>query len=150
MKTITNPEVKNEIISRIKKLVPESKAGWGKMNAHQAVCHLSDQMRDLYGIRPVKYEGNFFMHWVVRPVLSRLPKWPGGVFPAAADYDQQKKGTAPVSFEKDKEELLKFFDGLRLDKMELPFHPAFGKLNTEQYARIIYQHFDHHLRQFGV
>jgi hypothetical protein len=40
----------------------------------------------------------------------------GGIFPAAAEYDQQKKGTTPVSFEKDKEELLKFLMGSGLTK----------------------------------
>jgi hypothetical protein len=150
MKTVTDPAIRSEIISRIKKLGAGNKANWGKMNVHQAVCHLSDQMKDLHGIRPVKYQGNIILRWIVRPVISRLSKWPTGVFPASPDYDQQKKGTAPVSFEKDKEELLKLFDQLQLDKAELPLHPAFGRLTAEQYARIIYQHFDHHLRQFGV
>jgi hypothetical protein len=150
MKNINDPHVKSEIISRIKKLEPTAKGLWGKMNVHQAVCHLSDQMRDLHGMRPVQYEGNFITRWIVRPLISRLSKWPEGAFPASPKYDQQKEGTAPVIFEKDKEELLRLFDKLRLDEEKLLMHPAFGKLNAHQYARIVYQHFDHHLRQFGV
>jgi hypothetical protein len=150
MKNINDPVVKTEIASRIKKLEPTAKGLWGKMNVHQAVCHLSDQMKDLHGIRPVKYEGNFILRWVVRPLISRLSKWPRAVFPASSAYDQQKQGTTPVSFEKDKQELLQLFDQLRLDKTDLPQHPAFGKLSAGQYGRIVYQHFDHHLRQFGV
>jgi hypothetical protein len=54
MKTVTDPAIRSEIISRIKKLGAGNKANWGKMNVHQAVCHLSDQMKDLHGIRPVQ------------------------------------------------------------------------------------------------
>jgi len=45
MKNIINPQDKAEIIARIQKLTPESKALWGKMNAGGAMCHLNDQLR---------------------------------------------------------------------------------------------------------
>jgi hypothetical protein len=29
-------------------------------------------------------------------------------------------------------------------------HPAFGAISGKDYGTLIYRHFDHHLRQFGV
>ncbi|WP_424351099.1 DUF1569 domain-containing protein [Lutimonas sp.] len=28
-------------------------------------------------------------------------------------------------------------------------HPFFGELNREEWARLVYKHLDHHLKQFG-
>ena len=152
MKNISNRENKKEIIERIKKVNPSSRALWGKMNAHQAICHLSDQLRDLHGTRPVKYQGNIFLRLVLRPILSNLQNWPKAVFPAAKEYSQQLNGTKPGEFERDKNELLQLMEKLDLADVSkpIPLHPAFGKLSHQQYARIVYQHFDHHLKQFGA
>ncbi|MGZ3867281.1 MAG: DUF1569 domain-containing protein [Bacteroidia bacterium] len=151
MKTVNQQEVKMELLGRIKKISPASLALWGKMNAHQVICHLTDQLRDLEGERPVKYRGNPVLKFIVRPLLSRIENWPKAIFPAAPDYDQLKNGTRPTDFETDKQKLLQMFAELDMSEAKkLPLHPAFGKLTNEQYARIVYKHFDHHLKQFGV
>ena len=41
MKNLFDPEVKDEILSRIEKLTPDSKTGWGNMNVNQALRHMS-------------------------------------------------------------------------------------------------------------
>ena len=152
MKTVCDTDAKAELLERINKLTPEAKALWGKMNVNQMICHLTDQLRDLNGTRPVKYRGNPVLKFIVRPILSRIANWPKAVFPASVDYDQLKNGTKPTTFEKDKAELINLFMQLDMNKtdIELPPHPAFGKLSRKQYARIVYKHFDHHLKQFGV
>lgn len=152
MRTVAEADVKKELLDRINKLFPESKGLWGKMNVHQMICHLSDQLRDLDGSRPVKYEGNFITKHAIRHLLARFENWPKGVFPAASDYDQLKNGTPPKDFSSDKKILAEMLGSLDLtdEKRELPMHPAFGKLTHKQYARIVYLHFNHHLKQFGV
>ena len=152
MKTVCDVEAKTELLERIHKLTPATKAHWGKMNVGQMICHLTDQLRDLNGTRPVKYRGNPVLKFVVRPILSKISNWPKAIFPASADYDQLKNGTKPTNFEKDKAELINLFQQLDMNnaEIELPLHPAFGKLSCQQYAGIVYKHFDHHLKQFGV
>jgi len=152
MKDVRDIAAKNELLERIKKLTPETKALWGKMNVSQMICHLTDQLKDLNGTRPVKYKGNFILKFIVRPIVSRISNWPKAVFPAAKEYDQLKEGTKPTDFENDRQELLNLFKQLNLNDTvkPIPFHPSFGKLSHKQYARIVYKHFDHHLKQFGV
>src|SRR5690242_18092268 len=41
MKSLFNVSTKDEIIERINRLRPDSKAEWGKMNASQVLAHLS-------------------------------------------------------------------------------------------------------------
>ncbi len=47
MKTLSNREDKTEILGRLRKLKPDSQRQWGKMSAHQMVCHLNDSFKRL-------------------------------------------------------------------------------------------------------
>jgi len=40
VKNLFDPAVKQDIIARINKLTPQSKALWGKMNVSQMLAHL--------------------------------------------------------------------------------------------------------------
>jgi len=152
MKNACDPIVKKELLDRIGGLDPAAKARWGKMNVNEAVCHLTDQLRDISGERPVQYRRNLFIRYAVYPLLSVLPAWPRGRFPAAPEYDQEKDGTKASTFENDRRMLLEMLRRLDLHDpaLKLPLHPAFGKLSRAQYGRIVYQHFHHHLTQFGA
>ena len=41
MKNLFDPSAKNEILSRIDKLKPDSKALWGKMNVNHVFIHMT-------------------------------------------------------------------------------------------------------------
>ena len=43
--TLLHPDARAEILRRIEALTPESERRWGRMTAHQMVCHLSDACR---------------------------------------------------------------------------------------------------------
>ena len=45
MKTLANPNDKNEILRRLQSIQPTTQRRWGKMSAHQMICHLSDGYR---------------------------------------------------------------------------------------------------------
>jgi len=45
MKTMARPRDKAEIVRRLKMVRPDCKRKWGRMSAHQMVCHLSDSFR---------------------------------------------------------------------------------------------------------
>ncbi|WP_058302737.1 DinB family protein [Gorillibacterium timonense] len=148
MKRLNDPEVRGEIRARIERLAPDSARRFGKMTVGQMLCHLSDQLRDVAGIRPVPGKRSFFMERAAKPVaFYLLPRWPGGFLPTAPEFDAMRAGTKPSAFLQDKEELLALFDSLTISEGE---HPAFGPLSAREYGRLLYKHFDHHLRQFGV
>src|ERR1041384_2824616 len=98
MKTILDNKVREELAVRIERIAADAKAHWGRMNVHQMICHLTDQLRDLDGSRPVNYQGNPVTRHVLRHLLQKIENWPKGVFPSNSDYDQLKGGTRPVDF----------------------------------------------------
>lgn len=44
-KTFSNPTDKAEIFERLRQLRPDSQRQWGRMTAHQAICHLEDAFK---------------------------------------------------------------------------------------------------------
>ncbi len=61
--------------------------------------------------------------------------------------------TDSKDFEKTKKELLdtiKKYTSLNPENINNKLHPFFGKLTYEEWGVLIYKHFNHHLKQFGV
>jgi hypothetical protein len=139
---------------RLAALTPGTPARWGRMNAHQAVCHLSDSFALPLGEVRVETPE---LPWHLRSRLTRfmaltLPiPWPRGV-PTAPELDQAAGGgTPPGEFERDVATLrdrVARFVGSR--GRGLTPHPVFGELGPAEWGRWGWRHADHHLRQFGV
>ena len=151
MKTIENKSNKDSLIARIEKLSPESRAVWGKMNAGQMLCHLTDQMRHAMSEKKIPLDTNLFFStlgkWLVlyvMPVPRNVPTSPG--------VDQMKDGTKPTDFESDRKTLLGFIEKMPTLPEDFSWSPhfKFGAMNKKQWCRLTYKHADHHLRQFGV
>ena len=53
-----------------------------------------------------------------------------------------------TGIENEKQDLLNYLENAK-GQVELMPHPFFGKLNRQEWARLIYKHLDHHLNQFG-
>ncbi|HEX4488964.1 MAG TPA: hypothetical protein VH088_22000, partial [Terriglobales bacterium] len=53
MKTLGDPKTKESIVIRLADLRANSPRQWGKMDPHQAVCHLSDSFISMIGERPI-------------------------------------------------------------------------------------------------
>jgi hypothetical protein len=153
MKTLANPSDKDEILRRLQVIHPSTPRRWGKMTAHQMICHLSDAFRMFMGQNPV------------RPVPQPIPRsllkylalwapvpWPKG-FQAAPELDQQIGGTPPAVFDADMRELRELIDYFSATPRTFRWpqqHPHFGALSEKEWMRLGYLHPDHHLRQFGA
>jgi len=61
------------------------------------------------------------------------------------------EGTKPTELEKDKETLITYLNRFMVvdDKYKFSFHPYFGEVNRAIWERLIIQHLNHHLNQFG-
>ena len=64
--TLLHPDARAEILRRIEALTPESERRWGRMTAHQMVCHLSDACRAALGERRVPVIGTLWERTVIR------------------------------------------------------------------------------------
>lgn len=151
MKSLRDLRCKHEILFRLSHLQPDTPRCWGRMNAHQMICHLRDAFLGAIGERPVSVQPSVFWRATKYVALYVPVRWPHGV-PAPPEIDQQCGGTPPSQFDADLRELLASIH--RFTEQPRPFafppHPMFGKLSEHEFMRWGYLHADHHLRQFGL
>lgn len=152
MKTLLNPNDKDDILIRLRKTRPASSRLWGKMSAHQMICHLSDGFRMYMGQKTVAAAGFPYPSRIMKSVALWTPiPWPKG-FKSVPELDQQKEGTPPEGFERDVNELKILVDRFTRQPRDFQWqpHPHFGQMSEKEWMRLGYLHMDHHLRQFGV
>lgn len=152
MKTLAQERCRAEIASRLRMVRPESARRWGRMSAHQMLCHLSDACRMATGDKPVSDATGPLQQTIVKWIVLYLPvPWPSGVL-TRPEIDQLCHGTRPTNFAADRAELEALLERLaaRRDHASWPPHPLFGRMSRAEWLRWAYLHADHHLRQFGA
>ena len=99
-KTLANGVDKPEILERLGRLSPGAQRQWGKMTAHQMICHLIDSLRVATGERKVADRSNFASRNIVKLLALRTPmQWPHGV-KTSPELDQAAgAGTPPLVFQ---------------------------------------------------
>ncbi|WP_420602958.1 DUF1569 domain-containing protein [Flagellimonas sp.] len=147
MSEIFTEEVMQEFFLRIEELTIEQEPSFGKMNAHQMICHCTDFFRMAMGAKKALEYGN------VDPNEIKAAARQGKTVQTPKGFGQvEGNGTKPTDFEEDKETLKKFI----LEFMQLPInhefapHPYFGNLTKEKWERLAIYHLNHHLEQFNV
>jgi Protein of unknown function (DUF1569) len=150
MKTLSNGRDRGEVLERVARLRADSQRRWGKMTAHQMVCHLSDSFRMSLGEKFAQPVDNLLTRSLLKWAALWIPvPWVHG-FKTRPEVDQQQGGTKPVEFTKDVEELRALFGRFCDFSDEFGAHPIFGRMSRRERMRHGYLHMDHHLRQFGV
>jgi hypothetical protein len=152
VKTLADPQDKQYVLARAAKVQPDSRALWGRMSAHQMLCHLSDSFLAVMGQKYVSPATGLLQRSVVKWVALYAPMpWPKGL-PTRPEMDQLVAGTAPSDFENDRERLLALIERFTKSSRDFEWspHPIFGKMPDSEWLRWGYLHMDHHLRQFGV
>jgi hypothetical protein len=147
-KTVFDEGARGELLARVMRVETGMKPKWGQMNAVKMLRHLGAGFEMALGELPCAPKPgpmkNRLAHWLV--IDSPIP-WPKGV-PTAPELISQP--TAGVE-----EEQERFRAGMERVAARGPAgvyaeHPAFGKLSSAQWGRLMWRHIDHHLRQFGV
>ncbi|MGI8582628.1 MAG: DUF1569 domain-containing protein [Chitinophagaceae bacterium] len=144
--------LKNEFVFLVNKLKGDEKGKWGKMNAQQMVEHVS-------GFFKVSTEK---IHFPLTTPLEHLPKYKEFLL---SDKEFRENTKAPVlpeeplplhfsTMKEALDELKKsvddFFDFFKGDASKTTLHPAFGKLNFDEWVQLHHKHVIHHLKQFGL
>ena len=153
MKNIYNPSYYNEIISRINQLTPDSQRLWGTMSVDQMICHITDQIRLAIDEKNVQFPFNPVVQFFGKLMFVYGFRFPKN-FVTVREIKQSPKGngTIPADFRQDFESLIQVLNEFVSKDKSYSFstHPAFGKLNRNEWGILVYKHLDHHLRQFGV
>lgn len=152
MRTMAQSRDAEGILTRLQRVSPSSERRWGRMTAHQMICHLADAFRMALDDRPIPHSGSWASRNIVKYLALYSPfPWPHGV-KASPPLDQQRQGTRPVAFETDRNDLMVLIERMRTCPTNAPppVHSMLGDLSWTQWKILMYRHCDHHLRQFGV
>ena len=150
MKTMARAQDKEEIVRRLRTIRADSGRRWGRMSAHQMICHLSDSFLAVTGQRDVSPASGLLQSTVIKWIALYAPlQWPRGV-PTRPEVDQEVGGTKPSHFAADVTQLEMLVELITTRKGCFgPTHPIFGNMSDTDWMRWAYLHMDHHLRQFG-
>jgi hypothetical protein len=153
MKNVFQPESAEEIRQRVMRLRSDSVRQWGRMSLAQALAHCTRSVEMAMGVIqpkrasfPTNIIGSLF-----KPLFFRL-EIPFRRNSRAAPELLPPDSTA-WDFEIERTKLLASINRF-VTTAPAPCsqysHAFFGKLTSQQWAALIYKHFDHHLRQFDV
>jgi|HubBroStandDraft_3_1064219.scaffolds.fasta_scaffold271256_2 hypothetical protein len=155
MSTLAKSDARNTCCTRLARLTPDASRRWGRMTAHQMVCHLNDSFAVGAGTRYASPAKNILTTTVVKWIALRTPlRWPPG-FRTRPEIDQNVGGTPPGDWDGDCAELrgwiMEFAAGGASEKSRnLGIHPIFGPMSARDWLTWGYRHVDHHFRQFGI
>ena len=137
---------RESVLRRLRSLTPQHQRRWGKMTAHQMVCHVSDQMRVALGDLPTKPFGGYLTGLLMRLYSIHTPgPWPKGRVQTA----REMLTAQPPAWDADVRacaELIVRFGRERAHAV----HPRFGPLTPREWGILTAKHANHHLTQFGV
>jgi hypothetical protein len=149
MKNLFQREAIDEVIGRIDTLQPATQRHWGKMDVAQMMAHCSAALDMASG--QVKLPRLFIGRLLgpfVKPIYTNEKP-----FSRNSPTDPKLVVSDPRDFLREQEQLKlkirQFHEGGETQCTRHP-HPFFGALPPQDWARGMYKHLDHHLRQFGA
>jgi hypothetical protein len=152
MKTLARAECRAELVRRLRNITPSSSRRWGRMSAHQMICHLRDSFLMMIGGKEVSDANSVLQRTVIKWIALYAPlAWPPGIL-TRPEIDQERMGTCPTDFASDAAALEALLEAAVSDasRFDRRVHPIFGRMSRAAWLRWAYLHTDHHLRQFGA
>jgi hypothetical protein len=147
MSSIFDKNDNQSIITRINSLTAESQALWGKMSVDQMLKHANETIIVAFGETEVKV--NFVLRLLGRMLKKKAFNSDFGKnSPTAKEFIF----TGHYDFGEAKTELIKNFNRFTQGHQSITVmnHPFWGKMTYEDWNKLMWNHIDHHLRQFGV
>jgi len=150
MKNLFEAARVEEVKERIARLRPDSERQWGKMNPAQALAHCSAAIGMAVGeIRPPR----IFIGRLLGPIAKRSVIVNGTPMRRNSMTEKSVLVTDERDFVAERQRLRESIDRFAAGGPGIcTKHPHFffGPLTPVEWAALMYQHLDHHLRQFGV
>lgn len=150
MKTLFDPNTRDEVLERLGRLTADSERQWGKMSPSQMMEHTARVLEmatsDEQPIRQM-FIGKA-LSWIFRKDFVGEKPF-GKNAPTGADYKIISQPDLEPTRQRLKELIAKFHT-IGPDKLDGNVHPFFGRLSGTEWGVTQYKHLDHHFRQFGV
>jgi hypothetical protein len=99
VRTFARPLDHADVLRRLASLTPDRERRWGRMSAHEAVCHMADAFRMATGALPVVATGRLPHRTILKWVVLYAPvRWPTGIR-SSPELDQAEgAGSRPSDF----------------------------------------------------
>lgn len=149
MKTLENERERREVLDRLSRLQVDSERRWGRMTAHQMICHLIDSLRAALGEKHISQNSSVFKRTIYKWGALWVPlRWPHDI-KTHPEIDQQMGGTQPGRIRQRHGFRTLFHRYCGWEGKFAP-HGRMGQLSRIERMRHAYLHIDHHFRQFGA
>lgn len=149
MKNLLHKTAGEEIIQRINKLTPQSKAIWGKMNVNQNLRHLNQSLLIPIGeLDPTLVNPPKMPKWLMKFFLLNV-KPPRGGAETFKEINMVANNINPTDFEAERNSLKNNLNKFLISPNLIPENKLGGKFTKDDWGKLNYNHIDHHLRQFG-
>ncbi len=147
MKTLFDGSSRNELLERLRHLAPDKQPLWGRMTAHEMVCHLNVALRQCLGEVDLGKAGGPLSHWPLNWLAIHVMPWPKGAKTAPGLL-----GSKPATWDSDLDTLSGLVEkfGKRDETGPWPPSVVFGRISGRSWGVLEHRHLDHHLRQFGL
>lgn len=138
----------NDILNRVQKLQPGTKAQWGKMNVEQMLAHCALTLDTPFGPdRKQIFLGKVFGKMARKSIISAEP------FKKNSPSDKTFLVKDARNFETEKNKLvmnIQRFTNSGPQGITCKKHHFFGEFSADDWSFLMHKHLDHHLKQFGV
>lgn len=149
MKSVLNEEGLKDLLSRLNKLKPGKGPEWGTMDAAQMLAHVTVSIK--LALNEIEPEYNERYLEIGNLVRDRL--FDSEVFTKNVPTTIEFVKTGFEDFAKNKAEFIKYLNRVKeigQNYTATGKHPYFGKLNPDEWGKLIYKHTNHHFIQFGI
>jgi hypothetical protein len=146
MPTLRNEAGRKALLQRLGRVMPESKAHWGRFDAPRMMCHLGDALEEALGRREVPRSGPAMMrHFPVKHLAIYVVPMPKG-----AKAPPQLLAEKPGEFEANRRRVVEAIEQVAARPAGPgPNHFLLGRMSCDQWNVLAWKHIDHHLRQFN-
>jgi hypothetical protein len=146
MRTIFSDRERDALLRRIDTLTPESPRQWGRMSAHQMVCHLTAAINSGYAPPPARPATGPLTHFPLNWLVINVLPWPKGKLESPPELFDW----VPTTWEADVAALRSALEraAARGPDAPWPATPVFGAISGRSWGALLRKHIDHHLRQF--
>ena len=140
MRTLQNTRDRNELLERMLRVGPNSEPRWGKMSAHQMICHLNDSLRAPLGEKYISPSTSLFKRAILKHLALWAPiRWPHG-FKTRPEMDQDQGGTPPVQFASDLAQFRNLFERFCIHDGEFAPHAMGANVEARAHALCVSPH----------
>jgi len=149
MRTIFDDTERARLLRRLDALGPDSRPRWGRMNASQMICHLTDAVESSFAASPHTPAAGPLTWPPLKQLIIYVLPWPRGKLQSPPDLLVTKPSTWTQDTARFRQAVERVAARGPSDRA-WPASDVFGPLSRHDWGALLRTHINHHFRQFGV